>query len=114
MLDAGAFYKEFKTNKENAAKLFNGKVIEITGRLSRVESVDTLTIAIFAFKQGMFGSEGIRCTMLKKYSEDAKKLKPDGFIQIKGYCDGLLNETDVILEHCSLIYNPNLNSIYHE
>jgi len=102
-LNAGAFYNEFKTRKENAHKLYNCKVIEITGRLSRVESADTLTIAVFVFNQGMFGDEGIRCTMLKKFSADAKKLKPDGTIRIKGYCTGF-NETDVIMEHCSLIY----------
>jgi len=102
-LDAGAFYNEFKTTRENASKLYNGKVIEISGKLSRVESADTLTIAVFIFSKGMFGDEGIRCVMLKKYSEDAKKLKPDGTIRIKGYCTGF-NETDVIIEHCSLIY----------
>jgi hypothetical protein len=102
-LNAGAFYNEFKTTKDNASKLYNGKVIEVTGKLSRVESADTLTIAVFVFNQGMFGDEGIRCVMLKKYSEDAKKLKPDGIIRIKGYCTGF-NETDVIMEHCSLIY----------
>ena len=102
-LDAGTFYNEFKTTRENASKLYNGKVIEISGKLSRVESADTLTIAVFIFSKGMFGDEGIRCVMLKKYSEDAKKLKPDGTIRIKGYCTGF-NETDVIIEHCSLIY----------
>jgi len=103
-LNAGAFYNEFKTSRENASKLYNGKVIEISGKLSRVENADTLTIAVFVFSKGMFGDEGIRCVMLKKYSEDAKKLKPDGTIRIKGYCTGF-NETDVIMEHCSLIYN---------
>jgi hypothetical protein len=102
-LNAGAFYNEFKTTKDNASKLYNGKVIEVTGKLSRVENADTLTIAVFVFNQGIFGDEGIRCVMLKKYSEDAKKLKPDGIIRIKGYCTGF-NETDVIMEHCSLIY----------
>jgi hypothetical protein len=102
-LDAGAFYNEFKTSKENASKLYNGKVIEITGKLSRMENVDTLTIAVFVFSQGMFGDEGIRCTMSKKFSEEAKKLKPDGIIRIKGYCSGF-GDSDVIMEHCSLIY----------
>lgn len=102
-LSAGTFYHEFKSNKANAHKLYNGKMIELTGNLARVESADTLTIAVFVFNQGMFGDEGIRCTMLKKFSGDAKKLKPDGTVKIKGYCAGF-NETDVILEHCSLIY----------
>ena len=102
-LNAGAFYNEFKTSKENAQKLYSGKVIEITGKLTRVENTDTLTIAVFVFTHGMFGDEGIRCTMLKKFSAEAKKLKSDGIIRIKGYCTGF-NETDVIMEQCSLIY----------
>jgi len=102
-LNAGEFYYEFKTSKENAHKLYNGKVIEITGKLARVENSDTLTIAVFVFAQGMFGDEGIRCTMLKKFSAETKKLKPDGIIRVKGYCTGF-NEMDVIMEHCSLIY----------
>jgi len=102
-LNAGAFYNEFKTSKDNAHKLYNGKVIEITGKLARVETADTLTIAVFVFNRGMFGDEGIRCTMLNSYSAETKKLKPDGIIRVKGYCTGY-NETDVIMEHCSLIY----------
>jgi hypothetical protein len=102
-LNAAAFYKEFKTSKENAHKLYNGKVIEITGKLDKVESADTLTIAVFVFNQDIFGDEGIRCTMLKKFSTDTKKLKSDGIIRVKGYCTGF-NGTDVIMEHCSLIY----------
>jgi tRNA_anti-like len=102
-LHAGAFYNEFKTSKDNAHKLYNGKVIEITGKLARIENTDTLTIAVFVFNQGKFGDEGIRCTMLKKFSAEAKKLKPDEIIRVKGYCTGF-NETDVIMEHCSIIY----------
>jgi hypothetical protein len=100
---AGTFYKEFKTSKENAHKVYNGKVIEISGKLTRVEAVDTLTIAVFVFDQDMFGEKGIRCTMLKKFGADTKELKPDGTVRIKGYCTGY-NETDVIMEKCSLIY----------
>ncbi len=102
-LQAVEFYKEFKTSKENAHKLYNGKVIEIAGKLTRIESADTLTIAVFVFGQGRFGDEGIRCTMLNKFGAEVKKLKPDGIIRVKGYCTGF-NETDVIMEHCSLIY----------
>jgi len=102
-LNAGALYDECKTNKENSNKLYSGKIIEITGKLTRVESVDTLTIAVFSFEQDMFGEKGIRCTMSKKQSTDAKKLKPDGIVRIKGYCTGY-NGTDVIIEHCSLVY----------
>jgi len=101
-LKAEVFYKEFKNSKETASKLYNGKVVEITGKLSKIENIDTLTIAVFIFDKGMFGDEGIRCTMLKKFSQEAKKLKPDGITKIKGYCTGY--DTDVVLEHCALIY----------
>ena len=102
-LDAGAFYKEFKTSKINATKLYNGRIIVITGKLSKVETTDSLTIAVFVYNQGIFGDEGIRCRLTKRFSPEAKKLKPDGIIKIKGYCTGF-NDTDVILEHCSLVY----------
>jgi hypothetical protein len=103
-VDAATFYKEFKTSKDNALKLYNGKVIELAGKLNRVETVDTLTIAVFIFNQGLFGDEGIRCTMLRKYAKDTQKLKPDGIVRIKGYCTGA-TDSDVILEKCSLIIN---------
>jgi hypothetical protein len=102
-LNAAAFYNECKTSKDNANKLYSGKIIEITGKLTRVESVDTLTILVFAFDQDIFGDKGIRFTMLKKFSADAMKLKPDGIVRIKGYCTGY-NGTDVVMEQCSLVY----------
>jgi hypothetical protein len=102
-MDAGTFYNEFKSSKVNAHKVYNGKVIEITGKLSKVETADTLTIAVFVFSQGIFGDEGIRCTMLNKFGSEVKNLKPDGTIRVKGYCAGF-NDTDVIMEHCTLIY----------
>jgi hypothetical protein len=102
-LDAGSFYKEFNIARENAGKVYNGKIIEVTGKLTRVESADTLTIVVFAFEQDIFGEKGLRCTMLKKFSADAMKLKPDGIVRIKGYCTGY-NGTDVVMEQCSIVY----------
>ena len=102
-MDAGSFYREYKTNTDHANKLYIGKVIGLTGKLTRVETPDTLTIAVFAFEQDLFGGKGIRCTMLRKFSPDAEKLKPGGIIRIKGYCSGY-NGTDVVMEQCSIIY----------
>jgi uncharacterized membrane protein len=95
-------YRAFKNSKESATRQYGGKVIAITGKLSKVETADTLVTAVFVFEQGMFGDEGIRCTMLKKFNEPANRLQPDGDVTIKGYCTGY-NDTDVILEKCSLI-----------
>jgi hypothetical protein len=96
------FYQKFKVNPVEAGKTYNGKIISLTGILSKVEIADSLVTAVFVMKQGDFGDEGIRCTMLRKYNLEAQKLQPDGEVRIKGYCTGY-NETDVILEKCSIL-----------
>lgn len=102
-LNAQELFDSYKNNKPSAEKKYNGKLLEIKGKLEQVESQDSITIAVFIFGHGMFGDEGIRCTMIPKFNEDAKKLIPQGNIRIKGYCTGY-NDSDVILEQCSIIY----------
>jgi hypothetical protein len=102
-LTAQELFQSYKTNKPFAEKRYNGQLIEVNGKLGHMESHDSITIAVFIFGQGLFGDEGVRCTMLPKFNEDAKKLIPEGNIKIKGYCTGY-NDTDVILEQCSILY----------
>jgi hypothetical protein len=99
---AEELYQAYKANKETSAVKYNGKMIALTGKLSKVETADSLVTAVFVFTQGDFGDEGIRCTVLKKFNDAADKLQPDGEVKLKGYCTGY-NETDVILEKCSII-----------
>jgi hypothetical protein len=102
-LTAQDLYNSYKDNKPFAEKRYNGQLIEINGKLGHVEAHDSIAIAVFVFENGMFGDEGVRCTMIPKFNEDAKKLIPDGNIKIKGYCTGY-NDSDVILEQCSILY----------
>ena len=102
-LTAQELFDSYKNNKPESEKRYNGKLLEITGKLGHVESHDSITIAVFIFGNGMFGDEGVRCTMISKFNEDAKKLVPEGNLKIKGYCTGY-NDSDVILEQCSIIY----------
>ncbi|MEI7982220.1 MAG: hypothetical protein WCI71_11250 [Bacteroidota bacterium] len=99
---AGDLYKAFTADKTLAGNKYNGKVIEVSGRLSKVEVSDSLTTCVFVFSQGVFGDEGLRCTMLKKFSGEARKFQPDGEVKLKGYCTGF-NDTDVILDKCSIL-----------
>jgi len=101
-MNAQDLYNAYKTSKDAASAKYNGKVIALTGKLSKIESADSLVTAVFVFNQGDFGDEGIRCTMLRKFNDPASKLQPDGEVMVKGYCTGF-NETDVILEKCSII-----------
>ncbi|MBK6965610.1 MAG: hypothetical protein IPH20_17210 [Bacteroidales bacterium] len=100
-LAAAALFEEFRTNPETASARYNGKVLSVTGELNAVEQTDSLTIAVFGFEEGMFGSEGIRFTMIPEFAKEIINVAPGANITIKGLCAGY-NETDVILEHCSL------------
>jgi hypothetical protein len=98
VLSAADCFNSFVNNNND----YTGKVIQLDGALSNVESQDSLVIVVFVFNEGMFGDEGIRCTMLPKYKQDALELNMNDKIDIKGLCTGY-NGTDVILEHCSII-----------
>ena len=102
VIKAEDLYKEFKVSNNIASPKYTGKVIEISGNLTRVDKADTLTICIFKFEDGMFGDQGIRCTILKDNIEKAKKLTPGAMVKIKGYCTGF-NDTDVVFDKCSVV-----------
>jgi hypothetical protein len=101
-LTASELYSSFNANTTESETKYNGKILSVSGTLTKVESTDSLVIAVFVFNQGIFGDEGIRCTMLPKFNDDTKKLQPENVYNIKGYCTGF-NDPDVILEHCSII-----------
>ena len=94
-------FSHYVANRSEAEGKYNGKVLEVSGRVSSVESPDSLTVVVFALSQGIFGDEGIRFTMLDNYRERANALQENEPVTIKGYCTGY-NDTDVILEKCSI------------
>jgi len=94
-------FNAYNNNRSDADKMYTGKVLEIEGILTGVETPDSLTILVFALTEGMFGEEGIRITMLPKYNEQAQALQTGDNIKVKGFCAGF-NDTDVILEKGSI------------
>jgi len=101
-IPASDLYKSFTVNKKEAGTKYNGRVIAVTGRITKVETNDSLTTCVFVFEKGMFGDQGVRCTMISKYGGEAKKIQPGSEVRLKGYCTGF-NDTDVILDKCSII-----------
>lgn len=101
-LNGEVLYQAYKADAKSASLKYNGKVLEISGKLSSIEAKDTLVTAVFAFEQGMFGDQGVRCSFLPKYFEGAKKLQSGVAVKIKGVCQGY-NDTDVILESASIV-----------
>ncbi len=101
-LAAADLYKEFTADKNKAGAKYNGKVVAVTGKLTKVEVKDSLTTCVFVFEQGMFGDQGVRCTMLTAYRAEAGKLQPGADLKLKGYCTGF-NDTDIILDKSSIV-----------
>lgn len=103
-LQAQELFDAFTTDAESASLKYNGKMILLAGDVNKVEQADSLTIAVYVFSEGMFGDEGIRCTFLS--SDELKNLSSEDLKgkRIKGYCTGY-NDTDVILENCSIVNN---------
>jgi hypothetical protein len=105
VINAEDLYKSFMIDKTGSEKIYNGKVLQVDGKVSKTEVNDSLAVAVFVFDQGPFGDAGIRCSFPLKFRDEVKKLVPDGSVRIKGYCTGY-NDTDVILEECSFTINP--------
>lgn len=95
-------FRMYSVHKLEAELTYNGKILEVKGRVSTVENPEAMTVVVFALGEGMFGDEGIRFTMLENHREKANALKRGDLVTIKGYCTGY-NDTDIILEKCSLI-----------
>lgn len=102
MVTASELFESYRNDRQAAESRFNGQVVLLSGRLDKVETSDEQVTGVFVFDQGMFGDEGIRCTMLPEHAEKIKMLDERSEIQVKGYLTGY-NDTDVILEQCSLI-----------
>jgi len=95
-------YNAYVKNRTDADQMYTGKVLQIEGELTSMETPDSMTILVFALSEGMFGDEGVRITMLPKYDMMAQALLPGDNVKAKGFCTGY-NDTDVILEKGSLI-----------
>lgn len=91
----------FNDYLKNNGRLYTGKVVEISGIAQKVDISDTLVTLVFVFNEGMFGDEGIRCSLIPKFNNRVLQLKFPTQVKLKGFCSGY-NDTDVILEHCSL------------
>ncbi len=101
VLTAAELYQAYIDNRSTAESTYNGKIIQISGRVDDIEIVDTLRVIMFSFETGAFGAEGVRCSMMPEFNEAIDNLEIGDYVTIKGFCSGF-NDTDIILENCSL------------
>ena len=101
ILPAEVFSNDY-ANGTPESKKYLDKVLIIDGIPSSIEKTDSTVTIVFAYNSGMFGDEGIRCSIIKSHQKLAGNLNLTENISIKGHCTGY-NDTDVILDQCSLI-----------
>jgi len=59
-------WNQYNTNRKVADSLYNNKVIELSGSLSRIDKNDSLVSVIFVMAaDSMFGDKTIACQMYK-------------------------------------------------
>jgi hypothetical protein len=97
-----SLYAHYHGGLNSEQKNLDGAVVEFTGIPSKTETGDSLSVVVFVFDEGLFGDEGIRCTLLPSYNELLTTINLNEPITIKGFCSGY-NDTDVILVQCSII-----------
>jgi hypothetical protein len=102
IVSATDLFDSFRSDRELAEKKYNGQVVMLSGKLDKIETSEDHVTGVFVFDQGMFGEEGVRCTMLPNHSSNLKAIPEGSEVQLKGFLTGY-NETDVILEQCSVI-----------
>lgn len=103
-ISAIELYKDCQNG--NALK-YTGKILEVYGTPTHVETADTRIILVYVYNEGLFGPEGIRATLLPDFNEKTIEVDLSQPILIKAYCTGF-NDTDVILEKASIIQPQNL------
>lgn len=94
-------FSEYRSDKALTDKKCTGKMISVSGKIDYVENQNGQTIVVFIIDQGVFGDEGIRCTMLEDFQTTALGVKPGTQVTVKGFCAGY-NDTDVIIEKCTI------------
>lgn len=101
-INAADLYQAFIDNEQAAQTAYIGKIIIIDGTVGYIEEHETMVILGFTFQDGLFGEEGIRCTMLENHHEQATSLSTEQQVRIKGLCAGFSGH-DVIMEYCSVV-----------
>jgi hypothetical protein len=92
-VSAQALYTAFESNEAEANKTYVGKVVEVTGTVSEVQS-DSMQRVVLTFPEAMMG--GIVVNIDKRHPEGIDELKTGDQATLKGFCSGFLMDVQVI------------------
>ena len=102
IVSADDLFDSFRSDRTEAEAKYNGQVVLLSGKITKIETSDALVTGVFVFDQGMFGDEGVRCCMLPDHAANLKATPEGSDVQLKEFLTGY-NDTDVVMEQCSLI-----------
>lgn len=94
VVSADALFNEFDTNEPNAIKKYQGKVLQVSGKVMMFSKTDSISNIVLHAEDALMG--GINCS----FTNLTKDIQKDDFVKIKGECQGYL--TSVILNNCLL------------
>lgn len=92
---ADALFSDFDSNESVALKKYEGKIIQVTGKVIMVSQTDSISNVLLYAEDAMLG--GINCSF--NSLEDV--VKKDERLTIKGQCQGFI--TSVILNNCTIL-----------
>ena len=95
-------FRDYKNDQLYSNKYYAGKIVQVSGVMTSFEDMDSVCVAVFALEEGMFGDEGVRCSIKSDHFIKARKLKKGQQVKIQGLCSGF-NDPDVLLEECAII-----------
>lgn len=92
-VSAQDLYKAFETNEAEANKTYVGKVVEVSGTVSELQT-DSAQRVVLTFPDAMMG--GIVVNIDKRHPEGIDELKVGENVVLKGFCSGFLMDVQVI------------------
>lgn len=93
VLTANELFDAFDQNETSAMKRYEGKVIAVIGKVSRINSTDSTSNITLAAENAMVG--GINCS----FNEPVLDVDNGDSLTVKGRCQGFL--MDVVLNNCT-------------
>lgn len=96
-LAAEELYSSFSTDEKSALEKYEGKVLQIEGKIMTVSQTDSISNIVLDGEEALFGT--VNCS-LKQLKDNLQKQE---VVTVKGRCQGFLNS--VILNNCVIVNN---------
>jgi hypothetical protein len=101
-ITARTLYVAFTADKASANKLYKGKLLEVTGAVSRVDTDPILNAPeVMLIAGGSTQGPGVDCILEPQYARQVSALRQGQTVAVQGTCDGYA--VNVLLLHCQLV-----------